>query len=90
MTCVRVHVLVKGIVQGVGYRYSTKFNADRIGLAGWVRNLANGDVEAVFEGDKDSVDSMVDWCRKGPSMSRVDKVIADYEEPEGLSVFSIV
>ncbi len=90
MNCIRAHVLVKGIVQGVGYRYSTKFNADRLGVSGWVRNLDNGDVEAVFEGGKDSVCSIIDWCKKGPSMSRVDRVAVDYEEPEGLSCFSIV
>lgn len=90
MTSIRAHVFVKGKVQGVGYRYSTKFNADKLGLFGWVRNLENGDVEAVFEGDENSVNYMVDWCGKGPSMSRVDSVSVSYEEPEGLSCFDIL
>src|SRR6476469_7238634 len=59
---VRVHVFVSGVVQGVGYRYSTRNQAKYFGLGGWVRNLPDGRVEAVFEGSKKAVEGMISWC----------------------------
>lgn len=83
----RVHVFVSGRVQGVGYRYSTLDEANRLGLSGWVRNLSDGRVEAVFEGNKAAVEEMVQWCFRGPSTAVVQDVAIDYETPEGLDGF---
>jgi len=71
---IQVRVVIKGRVQGVFYRVHTKNMADRLGIKGYVKNLANGSVEAVFEGDQGIVAQMIDWCRKGPEISRVDHV----------------
>ncbi|MDD5472588.1 MAG: acylphosphatase [Candidatus Methanoperedens sp.] len=67
----RVHVFISGIVQGVFFRSSTKDKAEELGITGWVRNLPDGRVEAVFEGEKENVKKMVVWCRKGPEYARV-------------------
>ncbi len=69
---VRAHVWISGIVQGVAFRYYTRRQAVQLGLTGWVRNLRNGRVEAVFEGDDDRVEDMLAWCREGPPGARVD------------------
>ena len=79
----RVHVFISGRVQGVFFRGSAKDEAKRLGLTGWVRNMPDGRVEAVFEGDEGLVESMVSWCRKGPSYSRVDDVEVTTEEYRG-------
>ncbi|NPA48570.1 MAG: acylphosphatase [Thermodesulfobacteria bacterium] len=76
----RVHVYISGLVQGVWFRAHTKEEADRLGVKGWVRNLPDGRVEAVFEGDEEAVDEMVRWCHKGSPQSRVEKVEV-IEEP---------
>lgn len=76
----RVHVFISGKVQGVWFRAYTKEEADRLGLKGWVRNLPDGRVEAVFEGDEQAVEEMVRWCHKGSPMSRVERVEVQ-EEP---------
>lgn len=70
----RVHVLICGKVQGVWYRASTKQKADELGLTGWVKNTADGNVEAVFEGEKAVIDEMIAWCWIGPPSSRVSDV----------------
>ncbi|MFS0714273.1 acylphosphatase [Microbacterium sp. 2P01SA-2] len=67
-----VHVIVEGRVQGVGYRYSLLLEADRRGVVGWVRNRANGSVEAVLEGTDDAVDAVLAWMAQGPPGARVD------------------
>ncbi len=69
-----VRVIVEGRVQGVWFRSWTQQNATARGLAGWVRNRADGSVEALFHGDKRDVNDMLETCWKGPSSSRVDKV----------------
>ncbi len=61
-----VNVRVRGFVQGIFFRASTKETADRLGLTGWVRNMPDGSVEAVFEGDDDKVKEALKWCLKGP------------------------
>jgi acylphosphatase len=71
---VRVHVFVSGKVQGVFFRSSTKDKADELGLSGWVKNLQDGRVEAVFEGEEGMVEKMVEWCRRGPEYARVATV----------------
>lgn len=70
----RIHVIISGKVQGVWYRASTKQKADELGIFGWVRNMANGNVEAVFEGEKESLDEMIAWCWIGPARAQVSDV----------------
>jgi acylphosphatase len=86
---IRKRVLVRGLVQGIGFRYSLVTQAELRGIAGWVRNRPDGSVEAVLEGAADAVDSVVDWCRRGPRGSRVDAVELNDEEPEGIEGFSV-
>ena len=70
----RVHVLIFGRVQGVFFRTETKDYATFLDLTGWVRNLQDGSVEAVFEGGGNNVKRMIEWCKKGPSLAYVEKV----------------
>ncbi len=84
---VRRKVVVNGEVQGVFFRESTEQEARSQGVSGWVANRDDGAVEAVFEGDSDTVENMVEWCRSGPSSASVDSVESSDEEPEGLSGF---
>jgi acylphosphatase len=85
----RAHVRVTGLVQGVYFRAETADRARSLGLGGWVRNAADGTVEAVFEGTEDRVASLVAWCRRGPAGARVDDVAVTWEEPEGEAGFRI-
>lgn len=85
----QVHVLVHGMVQGVGFRYHTQHRARSLGVRGWVRNLANGDVEVLAEGDADAVQALLDWLARGPSSARVSGVDADERTPSGLSGFDV-
>ena len=72
---------ISGQVQGVGYRDWTRRKAVGLGVSGWVRNLANGDVEALFCGPSDAVDSVLAACRRGPPLARVDAVtVVDTDE----------
>ncbi len=71
---VRVHLFISGLVQGVGYRAAAMQTARRLGLSGWVRNLPDGRVEAVAEGEREAVDAFVAWCRHGPPAARVEAV----------------
>lgn len=86
----RVHVLISGKVQGVGFRASTRRRAKNLELAGWVKNTENGKVEAVFEGEDDNVEEMLEWCRKGPSIAKVVNVDVDEQEPEILEEFELI
>jgi acylphosphatase len=86
---VHVHVFVSGRVQGVGYRASTYQVARQLSLKGWVRNLSDGRVEAVFEGDRLSVDRMLDWCRQGSSAAIVQDVSIESGKVTGLETFEI-
>ncbi len=83
MSTIRRRVLISGRVQGVAFRYYTRDVARDNGVSGWVRNLADGRVEAVFEGKEEDVNSVVAWCRKGPPASRVDHVQINEERPTG-------
>jgi len=85
----RAHVVVRGSVQGVFFRAETRDRARSLGLAGWVRNAPDGTVEAAFEGDDERVESMVEWCRRGPAGARVEDVGVAWVEPEGAEGFSI-
>jgi len=87
----RVRVQVSGLVQGVWFRESTKQEAERLGVTGWVRNRVDGRVEGVFEGPEAAVDRLVAWCRTGPSAARVDDVeVAPETEPGVFSSFRVV
>src|SRR5919202_6489991 len=87
---IRAHVRVLGRVQGVGFRYATSEQARRLGLAGWVRNLDSGAVEAVFEGPREAVEAMVRWCTDGPPGAHVRDVHVAWDEPlEHLPTFRI-
>lgn len=80
---VRAHVFISGFVQGVFFRHVTRRIARRHNVTGWVRNLRDGRVEAVFEGEKKDVDSMVAFCHKGPSSATVTEVEVLWEKPTG-------
>lgn len=85
----RAHLFISGRVQGVFYRAFTKDVADSLKLKGWVRNLRDGRVEAVFEGEEETILKAIEKCKQGPPYSRVDNVEVIWEEPEGLSGFAI-
>ncbi|MDQ3926486.1 MAG: acylphosphatase [Actinomycetota bacterium] len=85
----RAHVYVSGQVQGVSFRDATRQQAEELGLGGWVRNLQDGRVEAVFEGESETVRQMIEWCESGPSSADVDDVSVEQETPEGLSGFEV-
>jgi acylphosphatase len=85
----RRRVVVHGRVQGVFFRDTTEREASRLGVSGWVRNTPEGTVEAVFEGDPDTVERMVSFCKEGPGSADVDRVEVFEEEPEGLSDFAV-
>jgi acylphosphatase len=80
---IRAQVFIKGKVQGVYFRQNTKQVAIEHKVTGWVRNLPDGRVEAVFEGDKTNVNDVVNWCHMGPPNSRVDHVDVKYEKYAG-------
>jgi acylphosphatase len=82
-------VIVSGLVQGVGFRYSLAGRAQARDVAGWVRNRPDGSVEALLEGIAAEVEALVDWCRAGPRGARVDRVEVYDERPSGLRGFTI-
>ena len=87
---VRRRVLVRGDVQGVFFRDSTRQEAESRGVAGWVRNRDDGSVEAVFEGSADAVEAMIEWCRSGPSRADVEDMdVSLGEDPDGLEGFEV-
>ncbi len=86
---VRYRVLISGRVQGVFFRDACRHLAEQSGVAGWVRNLPDGRVEAVFEGPDEDVRRLVDWVRTGPRLAVVDNVAVQPEPPEGLAAFRI-
>ena len=80
---VRAHAIISGRVQGVFFRVETKRAADGFGVLGWVRNRRDGTVEALFEGDRDLVDAVLEWCKEGPAQARVSDVKVDWEAYTG-------
>lgn len=76
----RAHLKITGKVQGVGFRASTRRRARKLGLSGWVKNLADGSVEAVVEGEKNDIQNLVSWAKKGPRRARVDEVNVSWKE----------
>lgn len=88
-TKVRAHVWIAGRVQGVAFRAYTVDEASVRGVTGWVGNIPDGRVEAVFEGERAVVEAMIAWCRKGPPAARVSSVEVTWEEPRGEVGFGI-
>ncbi len=86
---VRYRVLISGRVQGVFFRDTCRRLAEQNGVAGWVRNLPDGRVEAVFEGPAENVRRLVDWAHRGPRLAVVDEVAVHAERPQGLGSFRI-
>lgn len=82
-----LHVFIQGRVQGVGFRFATQARAQSLGLTGWVRNLPDERVEAVFEGPRQVLEDMLAWCRKGPPMAHVSHV--DYEWKQARNEFTV-
>ena len=80
MKMVRAHLVIEGLVQGVYFRANTVEVARNHGVCGWVKNTPGGAVEAVLEGGEESVKMVVEWCRKGPPMARVEKVSIRWEK----------
>jgi len=85
----RARVQVRGRVQGVFFRAEARARAESLGVAGWIRNLPDGRVEAVFEGEDEHVESMVEWCRRGPTGAQVEEVGVEREEPAGETGFRV-
>lgn len=83
MEKVRARVIIEGRVQGVFFRHHTQEMALRLGVKGWVKNRRDGCVEAVFEGDKERVDQILQWCHRGSSEARVTKVHQFWEDYRG-------
>lgn len=79
----RVHVIIHGYVQGVFFRASTREKAVSLGLKGWVKNLHDGSVEALFEGDSEKLLEAVEWCRSGPPGAQVTKIDETWEDYTG-------
>ncbi len=80
---VRAHVFISGRVQGVFFRSETRREARRHNVTGWVRNLSDGRVEAVFEGEQGDVDELIEFCRRGPAGARVAKIEVNKEAYTG-------
>lgn len=89
MPRVRARVMISGKVQGVFFRASAEDEARSRGLAGWVRNTPDGQVEGVFEGERAAVEAMIAWCHRGPPAARVTSVTVTWEEPRGERGFSL-
>ncbi|MDI6631617.1 MAG: acylphosphatase [Bacillota bacterium] len=90
MVKARAHVIVKGKVQGVYFRGHTQEQARAAGLTGWVRNLPDGSVEAVFEGERGAIEKVIKWCHEGPPAARVTGVTVNWEDWRGeFDTFSI-
>jgi acylphosphatase len=86
----RIHVYISGIVQGVFFRAATRRAAADFNLTGWVNNMDDGRVEALFEGEDADVDKMIEWCKVGPPSARVEAVTtAEEHYTGGFQDFSI-
>jgi len=86
----RRRFVIHGFVQGVGFRFAVERAAQSRGVAGWVRNRPDGTVEAVFEGELEDVEALVDFCRDGPRGAEVERVEVAAESAEGLAGFRVV
>jgi len=79
----RLHIIIQGQVQGVFFRNTAKKIAEEMGMTGWVRNLPDGRLEAVVEGEKDKLEKMAKWAKKGPILARVEKIELEWGEYKG-------
>lgn len=87
----RIHISVSGNVQGVFFRAGAKAKADRLGVLGMARNLPDGTVEVVAEGERPKLEEMLDWCFHGPAEAKVTDIEFGWEEPKReFSGFTIV
>ena len=76
-------MIISGDVQGVSFTYYTRQKAKSLELKGWVRNLPSGEVEAVFEGNEDKIKEMIEWCKKGPWLSKVNNLKVEFSDYKG-------
>ena len=83
MAQARVHLVIRGRVQGVFFRYETQTVARQLGLFGWVKNLYDGSVETIAEGPKEKLEKFIQWCHKGPARAKVESVEIKWENPTG-------
>ncbi|MFC2142831.1 acylphosphatase [Candidatus Aenigmatarchaeota archaeon] len=86
----RAHMIVKGSVQGVSFRSFTHSVANNLSINGWVKNLPQGAVEIIAEGDDDKIEKFISEIKQGPSASQVDDVIIEWEDPKGDKEFKIL
>lgn len=77
---IRAHIFVSGRVQGVFFRQKTRQQAERLGVKGWIRNLPDGKVEGIFEGEEKAVETLVEYCKHGPSRAIVENVELKFEQ----------
>lgn len=90
MSSRRVHLRITGLVQGVSFRASARDVARRLGVAGWVRNLPSGEVEALAQAEREPLEAFIAWCRHGPDEARVEAVQVREERPAaGLAGFEV-
>ena len=89
MSTIARHVVISGRVQGVFFRDSLRRQAESRSVAGWARNTRDGTVEAVLEGEEHDVESVIEWCRRGPSRAEVTNLEIAPRSPEGLQSFAI-
>ncbi len=90
MEIARVHIVIDGIVQGVFFRASTREKARELGLTGWVKNCFDGNVEAVFEGDRGKLEQILKWCKIGPPGAKVENIKSNWVAQTGeFDTFSI-
>lgn len=75
----QAHLFVSGFVQGIGFRAFIKHNAEQLGITGWVRNLPDGRVEAVLQGDKEKIKKLIELCNKGPFLAEVEELVVEWE-----------
>ena len=85
-----MHVFISGRVQGVFFRANTRQKAENLGITGWVRNTSDGRVEALFEGEEEKLEGMIEWCKQGPSHANVENVeITEEKKGQNFNSFEI-
>lgn len=85
-----VHLLIRGEVQGVFYRATAKKNADKLNITGWIKNTAEGDVEAVVSGGEKEIQEFINWCKKGPEKAAVQDIIVTGEKEIIFNDFEVI
>lgn len=80
---VRAHIFISGRVQGVFFRSHTAEKARELGITGWAKNLPDGQVEAIFEGEKEKIQNLIEWTKRGPEFARVNGINVEWEEYKG-------